>query len=351
MKPSKNPFTACIGTLTLAAFLLASCSGDNLPGDNTGSRPALLQLQSLRAAGMGAPVTRAPATPNYPVGRFIGFFVKESVPDGYTACDNYKGAYNIPAVKWFPTPDIPLNSRSADIAVYAPYDITQTAPAALSLTACLRPADGSKDIWCKRFTADNRSAKVGILTLEHVYTRLVLTVSRDADYKEDAVLTDVSLTGNEIYAGSTYRFFEADPYAYDGAKGFSALSTRVLNASAATAAYDMLLIPTAVLTGDITLAFTVNGRKMRTPIAGEKFAATANRLAAGKQYNINLRLMPGKLEITSVDVVKWDALEELDGGSTEYEPDIHLTPNGGIDVSDYDADGTTIINDTPTEIK
>ena len=208
--------------------------------------------------------------------------------------------------------------------MYAPYDITQTAPAALGLTARLRPADGSKDIWCKRFTANNLSANIA-LTLEHVYTRLVLSVSRDTDYNVDAALTDLALTGNEIYAGATYRFFDPSPYVYEGPQGFSALSTQVLDASTVTATYDMLLIPTAVLTGDINLVFTVNGKKMRTVIAKEKFSATSNKLEAGKQYNINLKLIPGRLEILSVDVVKWDALAELDGGSAEYEPDIHLT--------------------------
>lgn len=348
MKPTKNPLTACIGTLTLAALLCASCSGDILPGEDTGKRPALLQLQSLQASGMGGPATRAAATSDYPTGRFIGFFAKEDELAGYTACDNYKGAYDATGAKWFPTPEILLNTQNADIAVYAPYDITQTASAALGLTACLRPADGSKDIWCKRFTANNLNASVA-LTLEHIYTRLVLNVSRGTDYKVDATLTDLALTGNEIYAGATYKFFETSPYVYDGPQGFSALSTQVLDASTATATYDMLLIPTATLTGDINLAFTVNGKKMQTLIAKEKFSATSQKLEAGKQYNINLKLIPGHLEITSVTVVKWDVLAELDGGSAEYEPDIELTPDGSQS-SDYETDGTDISNDNPKEI-
>lgn len=321
MKPTKSPLTVCIGTLTLAALLCASCSGDILPGGDIGGHPALLQLQSLRASGIDGAATRAASTSEYPTDQFIGFFVKTDEPAGYTACNNYKGAYDATGAKWFPTPGILLNNQSADIAVYAPYDVSQTAPAVLSLGACLRPADGSKDIWCKRFTANNLNKNIA-LTLEHVYTRLVLSVSRNADYKVDAALTDVTLTGNEIYASATYKFFEAIPYIYDGAQGFSALSTQVLDASTATATYDMLLIPTAVLTGDITLAFTVNGKKMQTLIAKEKFSATSQKLEAGKQYNINLKLVPGNLEITSVAVVKWDALTEVDGGSAGFEPDI-----------------------------
>ena len=303
MKPTQKLQTITLGAL--AALLLACCSrSDSLPGDAAVSRPASLRLSALHASGITGAATRVGATPDYPTDRLIGFFVKADGPAGYAACDNYKGEYDATVGRWSPSPDILLNNNNADMAVYAPYDPAQAASASLSLTACLRPADGGKDIWCKRFTANSQSAVVSTLTMEHVYTRFSLTLTRSADYTEEATLTDVSLTGNEIYAGSAYRFFDAAPYAYDGPRGFSALSTQTLNGASPTAAYDLLLIPTATLTEDLTLAFTVNGRKMRVIIAKEKFAATAGKLEAGKQYNINLTLMPGKLAIVSVAIVK-----------------------------------------------
>lgn len=315
MRYKKHSLIITTGTLA-TLLLLASCTQDFLSGSDTGNRPAMLNLTTLQASGINA-TTRAAATSDYPADRLIGFFVKADAPNEYDACSNYKGAYDATLAKWLPAPDILLNSHDADIAVYAPYDITQTAPAALSLTACLRPADGSKDIWCKRFIANNRSGSLSI-TLEHLYTRLSLTLTRDANYKVEAVLTDISLTGNEIYAGSTYRFFEDAPYAYDKAKGFSALSMQVLSDASPTAQYDMLLIPTALLTDNITLAFTVNGKKMQAIILKEKFAATAGKLEAGKQYNINLKLIPGKLEITSVSVENWNT-GTAQSGDTEFE--------------------------------
>lgn len=343
-----------ISTGALATLLLfASCSKDTVPADDVGSRPGLLQLGTLQTSVVNGAATRTVTTTDYPITGQIGFFVKADAAKKYAACDNYKGTYDATRAKWVPAPEILLNENTAVIAVYAPYDITQTLPAALKLTACLRPADGSRDIWCKRFTANNQSASISTLTLEHVYTRLSLTLSRDAEYKEEARLTDIALTGNEIYAGTTYNLLKTAPYAYDGDPGFVASSTQVLSDASLTAAYDMLLIPTVPLTEDITLAFTVNGKKMWVVIAKEKFTDTAGKLEAGKQYNINLKLVPGKLEIVSVAVVKWDALPQVGGGDAEYEPDTPLAPDGNIDVGGYEPDPDAsgeIKNDTPVEI-
>ena len=309
--------------LLLIPLLLASCSQDEtLPGGSpvAGSMPSLA-LSTLQATDIdgGKAATRAVTTTDYPTGKSIGFFVKENTTDGYTACNNRKGEYNTTRRLWLPTPDsIWLNNHDADIAIYAPYDAAQTTAATLNLAACLRPTDGSKDIWCKRFTANNTSKNLAV-TLEHVYTRLALTVTRDANYKADAVLaTTFALEGNEVYQSGTYRPFDATtPYIYGTDTGLTpTVPATTLNASTASAVYDLLLLP-ATLTGDLTLTLTVDGKKMRVTVAKEKFAST--KLEAGKQYNINLALKPGKLEVTSVSVEKWDALAEVSGGNAEFD--------------------------------
>ena len=309
--------------LLLIPLLLASCSQDEtLPGGSpvAGSMPSLA-LSTLQATDIdgGKAATRAATTTDYPTGKSIGFFVKENTTDGYVACNNRKGEYNTTRRLWLPTPDsIWLNNHDADIAIYAPYDAAQTTAATLNLAACLRPTDGSKDIWCKRFTANNTSKNLAV-TLEHVYTRLALTVTRDANYKADAVLaTTFALEGNEVYQSATYKPFDATtPYIYGTDTGLTpTVPATTLNASTASTVYDLLLLP-ATLTGDLTLTLTVDGKKMRVTVAKEKFAST--KLEAGKQYNVNLALKPGKLEVTSVSVEKWDALAEVSGGNAEFD--------------------------------
>lgn len=330
-----TPASTCI-LLATALLLFASCTqDDNLPGGTAAdSRPALLGLSNLRAADISTvdvstraidtreATTRAAAsTPDYPKNQSIGFFVKEDNTHGYPACNNRQGTYNTTRKLWLPTPDsIWLNNHDANIVIYAPYDAAQTTAAALNLTSCLR-TDGSKDIWCKRFPANNQSKDLAA-TLEHVYTRLCITVTLAADYKSEAKLTDIALTGKDIYAGTTYKPFEAVPYIYDGKKGvsLSPAAEKVLNTTTTSTTYDLLLIPTAAdaaLTDDLTLTLTVDGKKMRVIIDKTKFTGT--KLEAGKQHNINLKLMPGKLALSSVTVVKWDALAEADGGQAEFD--------------------------------
>lgn len=337
-----------IGALTL--FLFTSCSGDLFSEGGKDKELVLLQLQTLQAANISAN-TRAATTATYPTNRLVGFFVQANEPNGYTPCNNYIGGFNLSLNKWVPIPDIFLNSHAAKIAVYAPYDITQTTPEALDLSACLRPKnDDSKDVWCKIFTASN-STNNQILTLEHVYTRLVLTISPSIEYQGEAIFTDITLEGNEIFKYSTYKLFDSEPYIYKGARGFSATDTQVLDATHKTAIYDMLLIPTSTLTGDISLIFTVNGKKMQTLLSKDKFTATSNKLEAGKQYNINLKLIPGNLKIESVSIVKWEVQGEINGGNPEYQPEVDVTPNGhNINAPSYDNDNTIIQNDAPKKI-
>ena len=310
--------------LLLVLLLFSSCTqDDSFPVDSDGDRSVLLGINTLQATdiSISKSVTRATATPDYPTGGSVGFFVKADVANGYKEINNRKGTYSTARKLWLPEAATPadsiwLNNHDADIAVYAPYDAAHTTAATLNLAACLRPADGSKDIWCKRFVANNQSKNLAV-TLEHLYTRLTVVVSRDANYKSDANLTAFALKGNEIYPSATYKPFETVPYTNGPTTGVTpAVTAQTLNASTASTTYDLLLIP-AALTGDITLTLTVDGKKMQVKAAKEKF--TGNKLEAGKQYNVNLKLKPGKLEITSVSVVKWDALTEVSGGQVEFD--------------------------------
>ena len=87
MKPIRKIRTLSTGTF--AVLLLACCSqSDSLPGNDIGSRPALLQLHSLQASGITGAATRTVTTTAYPTDRLTGFFVKADEPNKYAACDN-----------------------------------------------------------------------------------------------------------------------------------------------------------------------------------------------------------------------------------------------------------------------
>lgn len=301
-KQKKNLLTT--GFVLLAVLLFTSCTQEEAPNDNTDAPPAMLGLSVLQAKDLSEVLARAAATTAYPTDKLIGFFVKENTANGYTACNNRKGEYNTTRKLWLPTPDsIWLNNHDADIAVYAPYDAMQTTAVVLRLAACLRPDDGSKDLWCKKFTANNKSTNLAPI-LEHVYSRFIINLTLDADYKGTASVDSVSLTNDSLYAVGAFRPFETTLYKYEGdaGVGFEISPVKPLTTAAPTANIDLLLIP-ATLTEDIKLGVTVNGTTFGVKIASSRFAG---KLEAGKQYNANVKLKPTALEVTSVTINDWN---------------------------------------------
>lgn len=306
--------------LLLALFSCASCSqGEALPGSD-GNLPALaLNVLQANSLSEETAATRATTTV-YPTSKLIGFFVKENTTNGYTACDNRKGEYNAARKLWLPTPDsIWLNNHDADIAVYAPYDATQTTAATLNLAACLRPADGSKDLWCKHFTANNKSTGLAPV-LEHVYTRFTISMKLDANYKGTAPVDSVSLANDSLYAMGLYQPFETTAYTYagDAGVGFMLPSKINLTTASSTGSIDLLLIP-ATLTADIKLSLRVNDITFGVKIASSRFAG---KLEAGKQYNASITLKPTALEVISVTINDWND----ETVSKEFEPVFGLEP-------------------------
>ena len=299
-------------------LLLAGCTqSEPLPGEEAKS---LFRVGDLQTVTEEVPATRVVTTAPYPTDRSIGFFRKADAANGYDTKDNIKGTYvaatATTAAAWQPVTDIWLNSHNATVAVYAPYDAGQNTAAALTLTAAVRPADGTKDIWYARVTDANFKNASLSLTLTHVYARCIVSVKRAASYLPDAQITALSLAGTGIYSGATFKLLETVPYDYSGGTpGFtpSGFPAKTLNAATASVTYDLLLIP-APLSGDIVLSLTVNGYEMKRTIAASAFSGS---LGAGKQYTVNVTLRPGELD-ASVTVEQWSRVS-IDGGTATYE--------------------------------
>ena len=331
----------CYPAVALLALLLATaCTQDDAPTAGYGLSGEKTSLQ-VAALGTADEVVTRSATA-YPTTGSIGFFVKENTAGGYAAINNRKGLYEgTTHRRWLPVDSIWLNSNTADLAVYAPYDATTHGTGGtLKLVAAQRPADGSKDIAFKAFTANHTTAAPA-LTLAHLYARMHITITRAAEYNVDVALSTVKLHGNETYKEATYRPFDASHYAYGADKEITiAVSPEVkLNASTTTATIDLLLIP-ATLTGDVTLRLEGTDNQFKTVITK---TGLGNTLQAGKQYNLNLKLRPGKIDLTSVSVERWDALSEVNGGNGEF--DYYTPPGIQLPVGDINLGGTACTDD------
>lgn len=291
--------------MLLLVLLLVSCSQDEAPtaGYGASGKQTSLQVASL-ATGNGA-TTRA--TTLYSKTDSIGFFVKAN-GSYYVARSNIKGIYDDEKYHlWLPVDSIWLNNYTATLAVYAPYDAVHGTDGTLKLAACIRPADGSKDISYKTFTAYNRSTPPS-LTLTHVYSRLTVNITRAAEYTKEVTLNSVGMKGSEIYKEASFRPFDnAKDYGTDKEFTLPINPAVVVSDADRTQTIDLLLIP-ASLTGDVTLYLDGPGEKFKVTIARGNFG---NALTAGKQYKINLTLKGTVLVVTSVTITDWE-IEKID---------------------------------------
>lgn len=247
----------------------------------------------------------------------IGFFMAENTAAHYAAVSNRKGTYTGTPPTWKPEVDIWLNNMEASLAVYYPYDATQPITGVLNLTAGLRAnaTDGKeRDLWCAAFKANSRTEDIN-LVLKQLYSRLTVTFRKSdtKPYTGTAKLTQVKLDG--VYASATY---SPTGKIYTPAGSEITAGGLSLTIGGATAdnpvQTDLLLIPNAILTSDITLTATVDGKDMAMKITKEKLSGA---LAAGKQYTLTVRLLPTGLQLSSLKTTDWDnSPSEITGDAT-----------------------------------
>lgn len=301
------------------ALLLALLCGCSHESDITGSDSASdaerrpLGIASLSAPAdavpmraADAPHTRAAAINPLPTEGKVGFFVQASGTD-YAAVNNRQGSYVADESLWLPTDSIWLTGVKTNIAVYYPYDAAQITAGALKLTSAVR-TDATKDLWSTHFEANNRTKNIK-LTLTQLYSRLSITFVKvaDAEYTGTSALTQLKLTGAGIYDGATYHLLDGT-YTY-GDAGYTASLTGITikgtdpKATDATKV-DLLLPPYKTLTEDLTIIATVDTKEMKIIIPKAKLAST---LAAGKQYNLLVKLKPMALVLGDIKTTDWDS--------------------------------------------
>lgn len=327
----------------LATALLASCSRDDSAWGASGNEA---DRRPLAVASLLAPVslahTRVTTTP-LPTDGSVGFFVLAN--DHYSAVVNKKGVYKADEKLWLPTDSIWLARATANLALYYPYDAAQATAGTLNLKAAVR-TDESKDLWSARFEADSHTKDIS-LTLTQLYSRLSITfvTMADAPYTGTAALNALKLEGAGVYATAAYSLSDAK-YTYT-TEGYTTSITGVTikgtNAAADDATkVDLLLPPYEILTKDLTLTATVDTKEMKIVIPKAKLS---NTLAAGKQYNITLKLKPTALvlDANSIKITEWDSQTafneeaKMEDGPIEYVDlglDFVIAPGNLVATSD-----------------
>lgn len=315
-----NKYLRIVLGLPLLMALFAGCSqADEYQGITAdGAKKHLLGVTSL-SAFVTAPETRAATVTSLPTNGEVGFFLQADLLN-YAAVNNTKGVYKADENLWLPTDSIWLAEVAAKLAVYYPYDAAQTTVGKLNLKAAVR-TDDTKDLWSTRFEASRHTKNIK-LTLTQLYSRLSITFVKmtDAEYTGTTALTQLKLAGTGIYAGATFSPLDST-YTY-GTAGYTAtlssITIKGTNAAADDATkVDLLLPPYKTLTENITLTATVDTKEMKITIPKAKLG---NTLAAGKQYNITVKLKPTALVLGSIQTTDWDSQAAFNGEAEMEDP-------------------------------
>lgn len=231
--------------------------------------------------------------------KHIGFY--RTNENNYSAINNMEGQYS--AGKWKPVSGtINLGQNTAKLAVYYPYDSSYGATMALS--AAVFDGDESIFLCAKRFDATNQSiygANSISVILDHVYTRLKITLAKGTNYnasaKPDWTILKVQNTG--MRSNGTYNPL-TDTYPATSGNNYYEVSGMTGKQLGDNPAVDLRLIP-CTLSGNLDITITVGGKAMSVSTAN----IPDGKLERGKQYNLTITVNPTSLVITSINTLDW----------------------------------------------
>lgn len=231
--------------------------------------------------------------------KHIGFY--RTNDNDYTAFNNMKGQYS--SGKWIPVSDpIYLGQNTAILAVYYPYDSGYGETIVLSATVF----DGDESIFlcAKRFEATNQSVygtNSISLTLDHVYTRLKITLAKGDDYNANAKpdWTALKVQNTGMKSEGTYNPL-TDTYPSASGNDYYEVSDMTGKQLGDNPSVDLRLIPCA-LDGDLNITITVGGKQMGVSAAN----IPDGKLQRGKQYNLTITVNPTGLTMSQISTLDW----------------------------------------------
>lgn len=315
-------------TCLLAAVLFAGCSGSELPeglqpaGPSEADIPLNVTVASLEAEVESAPGTRA--TTNLGSGTSIGIFRDNT--NGYTAASNIR--YNYGSPKWAPqtaSETIYLGLLPVNVCAYHPWSSGKTT--AIALTSGVYAATNDLS-YATNQSVDGRTNKTTALTfaMKRAYSRVTLTISRDATYSAAMGSCKINQVGFKPVAGTLSAVTSLDISKEMSAQTASASSGLVYNTVAsddinaginvgASGSIDLLIPPTTV-SAEMLLTVTVDGEARAVSIP----AASLGTLAAGKHYAIQAKIVGlALLQLQAVTTINqdWSSIPTTPNGSFE----------------------------------
>lgn len=306
--------------LGLLALCLLSCSEESSIVSTSESTPLDVDVRLEEGA-----TTRAGSTPVTTEGAEIGLF---RTTDGkYTALYDVKYTYSVAdggAGQWSSADPIYMDKRVGKIvAYYDPNGQVNINQNSFVTNNSLKAQEFKEDVlWYfdnSHTNVTNANAQISF-AMKPAYARIKLSIQRHANYVGDCAITNVNLkSGTVFYSDNSMNISSGAVQGSATTDGWTyPLNTGNIAAGDTNTAYDVLVPPQSVVNG-LTITLTIDNTNRAITIPAAQFTSSA--LAAGHQYTIPLMIT-----------------------------DTAVTPSGNVAITDYATDGTTIKNDTPTEL-
>ncbi len=285
----------CAGLLSaalLGGLLLSGCSEHedmNITGTKGLSITASLEQAQTRKANDPTTLLTSGS---------LGVFLSDA--NHYTARSNVK--YTYAEGSWSSDAPVYLGFSSATLCAYYPYDANVTDAASVALTSRVYAAD--KDLcYTPNSTSVNADSPQWELLLGHAYSEVTLHISRGASFLGDCSIGKVSLlnaglngSGTLDLTSGTYSNEVQSP-SVSGDAGVTSLS------AGDQASLSFLLVPATGLSGELTVALTVDGHTMLAHI--DAASAGMGTLKAGMNYEVSLTVDGDQVSVSGVSTTDW----------------------------------------------
>jgi hypothetical protein len=220
--------------------------------------------------------------------------------------------YDYGTSSWTPndlTKTIYLGGNAATIFAYAPYTSTFN----ISATTLNSIKYSEDNDLCTATASGVSSANTSVaLKLDHVYSRITLSIDKDAGYTKACNITNISISGPAMYKTAVANLTPSASTLYTsktaGTVTIDPQISNITSGTPVTASFLMIPAATAEFTDVTTLTFTVDGLTYTAtlPVVDPASATGLNALSASSNYVISVKLKPTAISISGVTVNPWN---------------------------------------------
>ena len=279
----KNKHSVSFLLAGFLSLLIIGCNQEDSQSKGEGTPMSISSLSMM--AGTGTKSSTTITTD----GTSLGVF--RLAANGYAAQSNAKYTYSTSLSGWSATSPITLNTATASVCAYYPYGAagitSSTDPAAVTLTS--QKYDAAQDIcYATNVITLSSSSPTAAFAMQHAYAQLTFTITRGSLFTGTGNITNISISNAGILSSASFKITDGTfNSTTPGVVSFNPGIASITNSIPVTAS--VLMVPvTSAMTGNLDLAFTVDGKMMVASLPVSIYGLM--NLVAGNNYNINIQM-------------------------------------------------------------